>query len=351
VKLLRAVLLGFAVALLCGAAPAWAADLDFEPVPLGTTPDVQELELVNDGGEDITLRPATIVGVDAGSFAIEEDLCKRVWLWPGEGCTVRVRFGPQRMGPNQATLQIPIDGSPEPVTATLAGEGRQSVRVSPGAIDFGTTSDVSPRRDVVVQNVSDETLSGLGGWWATPRSIWATNPLACSQPLPPGGTCTLPVAATGRDLGTFTNTLQVQRGSVVLASVPVRITRVARTAPPPKPAPTADATAMVKADLAGALKSWRKLGRRALRKRGFAITDFEAPADGMAYLLVRSGKRIVAQDVFFVDAGKPAKLRARATRAGRRLLAAKKTKQLDVVLRYVATSDSRVSRAQARLRL
>jgi hypothetical protein len=34
--------------------------------------------------------------------------------------------------------------------------------------------------------------------------------------------------------------------------------------------------------LADAPKGWRKLGRGGLRKRGFAITGFEAPADGMA---------------------------------------------------------------------
>jgi hypothetical protein len=354
-------LLAITVALLLLAAPAArAADVTFDPVPLGTTPDVREIEFVNDGADEITLGVASLTGTDAGSFRIDPNYCLNDTLAPGEGCSLFVNFDPRRMGINEATLQIPVTDTGEVVTTTLAGEGRESLRVSPGLVDFGAVPisawDAIPPREVVVENVSGETLSGLGTRFERLFSLHylTVNNTCDGATLTPGALCRLSVMFRQRRSGSYADTLQVTKQGRTLASVPVRgpvnVSAPPRTPAPPRPR-TPDVTSTVQARLQAALKSWRKLGPAGLRRGGFLVTGLTAPVDGATYLLVRARGKVVAQGSVFVKAGKRARLRVRATRAGRQLLAAKKATRLAVVLKFVAGSDQRVSRVERTLRV
>jgi hypothetical protein len=368
VRLLRPILL-VVVVLLVGAPMAQAADVDFEPVVLGSTPDVQRVELVNEGDDDLALGGASVTGADAASFAIDANYCLNDTLAPGEDCDVHLRFDPQRVGLNEGRLEIGVTGSSDALTATLAGEGREALRVAPSAVDFGSVPVYHPSqpplpppfpytRNVVVENVSGEAISPVRALMGTlSRRFFSITANGCTgQTLTPGSTCSLTIGLTNLTAGTHTDTLRVIRGSRTVATAALTGTVVEgrRPAPPAPPAPqpkTPDATPTLRARLQAAFGAWRKQGVWRLRRGGFVIGGVTAPVYGDAYLLVRSGKRIVAQGSAALVAGKSERLRGRVTRFGRSLLAERKTRRLDVVLRFVAASDRRVSRVATTVRV
>lgn len=365
-------LLATTAALLLFAAPAaWAADVDFDPVAVGTTPDVQGVEFVNEGDDEITLGSTSLTGADPSAFSVDTPVvCTSVVLSPGEGCTIYLEFDPRRPGLSEATLEVPIADSAEVLRATLAGEGRASLRFSPSVLDFGTvpgSSTPADTRHVLVENVSGEELSGLRASAGAGWRVRITADTCSGLSLPPGGTCNLSIAFAGRTAGTYADAVSVTKASYMLGSLEVRGTIVASTKPPfpraprppihQRPVRTPDATPNLEARLDVAIARWRERGAASLRRGGFGVTALVPPVDGTAYLLVRArgalGKpgRTVARGLMPVTAGKRARLQLRATKAGRRLLAAKRATRLEVVLKFVATKDQRVSRVERTLRL
>jgi hypothetical protein len=364
---IAAVALLLLLLLLLAAPAARAADVEFAPVALGTTPDRVELTFVNDGPDQITLDPASITGSDASAFGVSSNGCQFATLEVDEACTLRVRFDPLHTGLSEATLEIPIVGTTEVLSATLAGEGLESLRLAPGSLNFGSsTYSRSAPSDlaVLVENVAAEPISVPSptlGSWPVFRVVAST---CADAELAPGATCAMTVRFTPRTPGTHTDTLQIAREGRVLASASVTGTVTSapapweRTRPMPRPAPlpsprlpTPDVTPALGGRLRAALGAWRKLGAAGLRRGGFAITGLTAPVHGDAHLVVRSGKRIVAKGAKVLVAGKPARLGVRATRFGRKLLADRKARRIEVVLRFVAASDRRVSRVASTVRV
>jgi hypothetical protein len=355
------------VVLLCAAlawaAPAWADDLTFEPVELGTTPDVQEITLVNDGDDALELGVASITGADADAFSVAYDYCMNHTLAPGDDCDLAVEFDPLRVGPNSTNLDVPMVGEAGPYRIALSGEGRPSLRVTPAAVDFGALpalvglpTFVSPSREVTIQNVTDEELGGL--WRKAPHGFSVTAQ-TCGSTLAPGSSCSYTISFIAGSEGRHTGDLEVRGNGHTIARVPVAATRlpyqrhVPRSSPmpaTPRPSPTPSATTMLRARLGAAMQRWRHASRGSLRRGGLVLTGFKAPADGQLELFV-VGRRQVALGSVEVSAGKAARLRARLLPAGRRLLKADRDLRWRAVLKFVARADGRVSRVSAALHL
>jgi Abnormal spindle-like microcephaly-assoc'd, ASPM-SPD-2-Hydin len=360
VRLLRPILL--VVGLLIAAPAAQAADVDFEPVPLGTEPDAQDVEVFNEGFEEITLGTASIGGLDSSSFSVTANGCLNTTLAPGEGCVISVTFDPREAGPQTGTLLVAIAGETERLRVTLAGEGRESLRVSPAPLDFGTMAaaplvDPPAVRELLLENVSGRQMSALRAQFGRfNRGFTLASDDCTGATLAPGETCRVRVAFTGHSPGDWSDTLTVLTGTRVVATVSVKAVRLRRSARPPSPPSpprprTPDATSALQARLQAAVGAWRKLGAARLRRGGFVVTGLMVPVHGDAHLVVRSGKRIVAKGAKVLVAGKPARLQVRATRFGRKLLADRKARRIEVVLRFVAASDRRVSRVASTVRV
>jgi hypothetical protein len=347
------------VGLLC-AAPAAQADVSFEPVQLGTTPDVQEIVLTNDGDDTFETGVPSITGADADAFKFVHDYCLNDTLDPGEDCEMSVEFDPLRTGPNGATLEVPIAGEAEPFRLALSGDGRPSLSVTPSAYDFGSFPWGTPIKaltvDVTVQNVTAEELTGLraSSTTTTPLSLaFGVTARTCGATLAPGATCVYTVSFRTYALGTYTGELRVLGESRTLARVPLA---AARTRPQPRPTVprtpqprTPSALTALSKRLGAAIKLWKHADRAHLR-RGFVVSGFVAPADGKLELTVL-GHHAVARGSLVVHAGKPARLLVRPTSAGRRLLRLDRKLKLRAVLKFTASADARVSRASAALAL
>jgi hypothetical protein len=346
------------------AAPTAHANVTFEPVPLGTTPDVQEIVLVNDGDDPFETGVPTITGADASTFSFVYDYCINDTLDPGEDCEMAVEFDPLRTGPNGATLEVPIVGEPEPFRVGLSGEGKPSLSVTPGAYDFGTlpalgapTSAGQPTVDVTIQNVTSDELSGLRAHvTGTPPFFtrFSSSPGTCAATLAPGATCAFKVTFTGWRAGSYTGDLRVMSGTKTLATVPLSATLKGSPhgipiAKPPKPKPTPSAVMALSARLSAAVKGWKHADRARLR-RGFVLSGFVAPSDGKLELTIVGG-HAVARGSLELRAGKPARLHARLTSAGRRLLRLDRKLRLRAVVRFVPSADGRVLRVAAELPL
>jgi hypothetical protein len=355
------------------AAPAAGAQDTFPPTPVGASSANESIVLANFDPEPVTLEQPDVSGQDAAAFARGYDSCTGATLAYGDECYVTISFRPARAGTHAATLRVPVQGDPEaPFIAELSGEGIQALRVSPALIDFGSVFAFSEvGQDVLVENVSGQDIANLSARIvpATARSLRLTAALAptrCGVELAAGASCHLRVTFRPRVSGPVEARLVFPGPYAEMGSVGLRGTGAPR--PPsttPRPTPvrtpirfhTPNATAVLRKRLRAALVSLRGRSREALLKRGLVIRGIFPPAQGVLRVGVdarrpsRGAIVEAAKGRLPVQAGRRVALRARLTRAGRRLLRSGSALRLDVTLTLVAQSDNRLSRATSVLRL
>jgi hypothetical protein len=345
------------------AAPAAGAQGAFPATPLGASSAAQEIVLLNDDPDPVTLGQAGVSGQDAAAFGVVTDACMGQTLAPDEACAVTMSFRPARIGTHAATLHVPVQGEPDaPFTAGLSGEGIQALRLTPSLIDFGTVFAPSRAgRDVLVENVSGREITAL-----FPRIVPSTGafflsstaePTRCGPGLAAGTSCRLRVRFMPRPGVTAEARLVFGGSGVELGSIPLRGTGVPRPAATPIRFPTPDATPVLRQRLRAALKRLRGRGRAVLLRRGLIVRGILPPAQGRLGLVVRArrGSRAAAlvavRRRLAAPPGQRATIRAHLTRAGRRLLRGRRPLILDVKLTLVARSDDRLSEAKGVLRL
>jgi hypothetical protein len=350
-------------------APAASAQIAFPPTPVGASAANQDVVIVNEDPDPVTLGQAAVHGPDAAAFGIMADACAGETLASGDECAVTVAFKSTRIGTHAATLQVPVDGEPDaPLSAELSGEGIPWLRLTPSVLDFGTALLYpGDTRDVLVENVSGREIFGLSsriepftGAFLRYRDL---APDRCGFTLAAGATCRVSIRFRPRPGVTDEARLVfggpgAERGSVIL-----RGTGAFRPPTGPIRFPTPDGTAVLRERLRAALARLRGRSREALLKHGLVVRGIVPPAQGRLDLLVR-GRRasprpdatpaatlVAARRRVPVEAGRRVAIRARLTRAGRRLLRSGRPLILEVKLTLVARSDDRLSEATRVLRL
>lgn len=354
-------------AVLAGA-PAAIAQVAFPQTPVGARSANQDIAFVNDDPDPVTLGQTAVSGSDAAAFQVAADTCARETLGPDEVCRVSVAFRATRLGTHAATLQVPVEGDPAaPFLAELSGEGIPWLRVTPLVLDFGTVAFLSPAQEVLVENISgretslrtwiDPLLAGFG-------VSRAPAPDRCGSSLAAGATCRVGVTFRPRP-GVAAEARLVFRGTQTeIGSVALRGAGAFRPPTPPIKFPTPDATAVLRKRLREALGRLRGRSREVLPRRGLTVRGIVPPAQGRLDLVVRGGRAsprglaaspavtlVAARRRVPVQAGQRVTIRARLTRAGRRLLRSGRPLILDVKLTLVASSDDRLSEANGVLRL
>jgi hypothetical protein len=157
--------------------------------------------------------------------------------------------------------------------------------------------------------------------------------------------------------------LVVGRTGAEMGSVTLRGPGAFRPATAPIRFPTPDGTAVLRERLRAALARLRGRSREVLLKHGLVVRGIVPPAQGRLGILVRGRRASPRQDAtpaatlvaarrrVPVEPGRRVTIRARLTRAGRRLLRSGRPLILEVKLTLVARSDDRLSEATGVLRL
>jgi hypothetical protein len=94
---------------------------DFGGQIAGTKGTAHSFAVRNEGGSPLELDSVAIAGADLDQFALAGDECSGESLAPGSECLVRVRFVPDSVGAEAATLRVRGDAGT--FTASLAGNG------------------------------------------------------------------------------------------------------------------------------------------------------------------------------------------------------------------------------------
>lgn len=133
---------------------------------------------------------------------------------------------------------------------------------------------------------------------------------------------------------------------------PVRSPLARPLLPRPAPPPSPDFSAELDERLAAALTRIRRVARRTLLRHGLVVRGIVPPVRGTLGLVVRArgrnggaGRLVAVRRQLPIQAGHKAFIRARLTRAGRRMLLRGRPLRLRVELTLLARPDGRVSRA------
>jgi hypothetical protein len=361
------------------AAPAAMADVDFEATPVGASSPWEDIVVENLDSEPLVLSPAAIVGPDAATFGIVADDCDDAPLESGELCVVTLDFEPQRLGQHAATLEIEIDGDPEPLSLALSGEGIPWLSITPSVLDFGTLAFGAQGGplEAVVQNVSGRGIGLLDARIAGSPTSFRVQSDGCQTAtagdatLPPGATCRVtvtfragtPLGAVTEDRLSFINGVnQALTAFTEIGSLPLRGATEARAQvlESDESGDTADVSGQLGRRLRAAMARLRSGGpiRAALLRRGLVVRGIQPPAEGLLTLVVRARRSkgspaalLAVRRRHPAEAGERVAIRARLTRAGRRLLRSGRPLVLDVELTLVARLDKLVSSADGVLRV
>ena len=150
---------------------------------------------VTNSGTDTAVGNASITGPDAARFSISGDGCGGSTLMDTWNCNIGVYFNPPN-GPGSfsAQLEIPSDGSPNPLVVPLSAQALAGSRMvaAPARIDFGTTIlGAAPSRQVTITNVGDFAGGVQQAFVVGPAEFQIGNDHCSQQPLNPGQSCTL----------------------------------------------------------------------------------------------------------------------------------------------------------------
>jgi hypothetical protein len=135
-------------------ASANVSSLNFGTQPLNTVGAAQTVTVTNSGHGLLTPDASRIGGADSDDFLVSDDGCTQQALWPGDSCTVDLRFSPTATGARSATLSTTAAGSsllslPLSGTAGSLPTGATGATGSPGATGTpgktGTRGPAGPR--------------------------------------------------------------------------------------------------------------------------------------------------------------------------------------------------------------
>jgi hypothetical protein len=152
-----------------GAAPVLSFGTGVTSVPFGSlrvgTTLSDPVVITNTGLAPMNVTGASIVGANAGEFAISANGCIGLAIPAGANCTIAVDFTPASVGTKGASLRVTDDAAGSPHTLPLSGTG-----TAPSLVLSGTSLTFAPQAvgtqssaQVVSIGNSGTTTLGIGG--------------------------------------------------------------------------------------------------------------------------------------------------------------------------------------------
>jgi outer membrane protein OmpA-like peptidoglycan-associated protein len=192
---------------------------DFGDVTVGDASAVETITVANDSegpdGAPLTFNAdaVTLAGADAGEFEIAGDGCSATIVYPGESCTVDVRFVPTAAGAKSAEVQFADNAPDSPQTVPVTGTGVTApsppdpgppappepgppTPPQPGPTPPGP--EPAPPAAAVKTTVGTRTVVGSGGRLSVACDASGTTLRACSVRVVETGAASS--AAAGRTL-------------------------------------------------------------------------------------------------------------------------------------------------------
>ncbi len=189
------------------------ASITFGSQTVGTTSVAQVITIINDG---ITTGYLQITNVSVeGDFAIAGDNCIGATIQTGYSCQILVTFAPTQAGDRAGQITISDifgadDGTYVPNVVSLFGSGTTpGVSLSSSIVSFGMEKlgSSGPVQSIVLTNNSSSPLT-INYIDYTDDYLFTTEydnctalPPATSNPIPPGGSCTIQVTDTSYPTG------------------------------------------------------------------------------------------------------------------------------------------------------
>jgi hypothetical protein len=230
-----------ALALLCFPAAAQAGTLassppssNYNPQPWFFGSQYNNFQVTN-SGSNTTFGGASITGPDAGSFSLNGDFCNGLTLSDTQSCNVAVNFNPpQGPGTFNAQLEIPSDGSPNPLVIPLTAQALAGpmLTADPADIDFGVAlPGTTLSRQVKITNEGDFE-GGVQQAFVLGPSVFQMADDQCSQQLlDPGDSCTLTALFTPSAAKAYQGSIFAIVGSEPNPVFPINLSGEGRLAP------------------------------------------------------------------------------------------------------------------------
>jgi hypothetical protein len=153
--------------------------------------------LITNTGSDTTFGAASITGPDAARFSVGGDGCQGNTFGDGQFCNVGAVFNPPNgAGTFNAQLEIPSNGSPDPLVIPLSATALAGPRIaaSPARVDFGpTVLGEASRQVVTITNVGDFTGGVQQAAILGPADFEIEDDNCTQVPMSPGQSCTMTV--------------------------------------------------------------------------------------------------------------------------------------------------------------
>ncbi len=150
---------------------------------------------ITNSGTDTAFGSAFITGPDQGRFSINGDFCNGGTFGDNQTCNVGVNFNPPN-GPGtfSAQLEIPSDGSPNPLVIPLSAEALAGPAfvASPSQLVFAATTIGAARSlSVAITNTGDFPGGVQQAFVVGPPAFDIEDDQCSQQELDPGESCIL----------------------------------------------------------------------------------------------------------------------------------------------------------------
>ena len=150
---------------------------------------------ISDSGTDTAVGNAAITGPDAARFSFNGDACSGFTLTNTQICHVGVSFNPPNSpGSFSAQLEIPSDGSPNPLVIPLSAQALAGANLvaTPNRVNFGTTTLGTTRtQQITITNAGDFPGGVQQAFIVGPVEFTISNDQCSQQQMNPGQSCTL----------------------------------------------------------------------------------------------------------------------------------------------------------------
>ena len=185
---------------------------DYGPIEIGGVSTSKAFTINNPSPLPVTLTPPAV----SGPFAISSNSCGAT-LGATSSCTVVITFTPNAVGAASGALTATADTGT--MTANLAGTGTAAAppTLTPPSIDFGAVT-VGNTSSYATFTLTNPALTSIAVGSFTATAPFVLGPVICTNPLPPGGSCTAQVKFQPVAPGPASGTLSVDASGIALTS-------------------------------------------------------------------------------------------------------------------------------------
>ena len=194
---------------------------------------------ISDSGSDTAVGNAAITGPDAARFSFNGDACSGFTLTDTQICHVGVSFNPPN-GPGSfsAQLEIPSDGSPNPLVIPLSAQALAGPELvpTPQRVDFGpTTLGAARSQQITITNTGDFMGGVQQAFVVGPAEFDITSDQCTQLQMNPGQSCTLTAMFVPSSVHDYQGSIFAIAGNSQEPVLPINLSGEGRLAPGPAP--------------------------------------------------------------------------------------------------------------------